>query len=191
MSAKQSNKLNQRSRAFSLVLNDNELNLFKSSNNILKQIMISGTDWLFVAVCMHDKDFDNERHCYKTKHYHLVLSFGGVHQLESVIKLMVELFKCNQNQVSCEKCNSIPMQVRYMVHLDDFDKHRYDFADIVSNRDDIVNKYLHMNIKLVDVEDLYAVMREYPHLDDLIANIGLDNYKKWRVVIQDLRRDRY
>ena len=195
MSEKQSKDkekwLNQRGCAFSIVLNDNELHLFKSANYVLNTLMCCGKDWIFVACVLHDKDFDVERKCYKTQHYHVVITFGGSYRVGTILNLICDEFHCNENQVSIEKCNSVPMQVRYLVHLDDFDKHQYDFADIHSNRMDIVDKYLHQVKKIVDEQDLFSIMKEYPVLQDLIGIIGLDQYKKWRVVIQDLRRERY
>lgn len=181
--------LNQRGCAFSIVLNDNELHLFKNARNIFQELMCSSTDYIFIAVIEHDLDFDRDRNAYKTKHYHVVITFGGCYRIGTVLNMLCDNFHCNENQVSIEKCNSVPSQVRYLVHLDDRDKHQYPFADIVSNRADLVDKYLHQIRKIQDADDLYAVMREYPNLYDLISMIGVEQYKKWRVVIQDLRRE--
>lgn len=182
--------LNQRSNAFSLVLNDNELHLFKNSDNVLRQIMCSEMDVIFCAVIHHTMDMIDDLHQYKTPHYHVVIEFSCRYRIGSVINWISDLFHCNANQVSCEKCVCLSSQVRYLIHLDDFDKYHYDEFDIKSNNKDLVHRYIKEVRAIADVHDLYAIMEEYPKLAELIAVLGLEQYKKWRAVITDLRRER-
>ena len=187
----QINNLNQRGCVFSLVLNDNSADLFKNSNFVYRKIMCDEKDVIFCALILHELDWLHDEGRYKTSHYHVVIQFAGSYRVETIINWISDLFHANKNQISCEKCNSISSQVRYLIHLDDFDKYQYADSNIVTNRRDLVDKYLREIHKIADISDLLAIMREYRRLEDLISVIGLDNYRKYRCVIQDLRKDMY
>ena len=189
MSVSKVDKLNQRGCAFSLVLNDNELHLFKNSQHVFRELMCDEKDVIYCAVIYHSNDYDRERSAYKTPHFHVVLHMAHNYRCETMLNWVVDLFHCNANQVSIEKCNSLSMQTRYLIHLDDFDKYQYRELDIVTNRADLVERYLKEIRKITDVNDVIAIMREYRNLAELMSVIGLENYRKYRCIIQDLRKD--
>ena len=127
-------KLNQRSSKFSLVFNDNGADLFKNSRYIVTTIRNCGLLSIhFIACIKHDKDLDEQTNQLKTIHYHIVLSLYNTTRLITMIKLLVDLFHCNENQISIEKCTSLEMATRYLIHLDDFDKADYRKEDIETN----------------------------------------------------------
>lgn len=190
MSRQVVNNFNKRGNVFSLVLNDSGADVFHDSRHIFMELNTDLSDHEFIAVIKHENDFDNELKRYKTPHYHVVIKFGGAYRVATIINKFVDIFHCNANQVSCEKCNAMDMQVRYLIHLDDMDKYRYDISDIVTNRHDLVNKYMKEIHKIVDIDDLLSIMDMHKNLRDLISCIGLDNYRKYRCVIQDIYRER-
>ena len=128
-------KFNSRSDKFCIVLNDSGADVFKSSTNIKTKIMCCDfLSVIYVAVIRHDKDFDEETNHTKTTHYHVVIQLDRIYRVGSMIKLIVEIFKCNENQITIDKCSSIVMQSRYLIHLDDFDKYQYDLFDVENYR---------------------------------------------------------
>lgn len=178
-------KLNQRSNKFSLVLNDNELNLFKSSDHIVHKLLIEGLDICYIACIMHDNDCDDFGNL-KTKHYHLIIVFVGNYRIGTIINLLVGMFHCNNNQISIEKCNNIASQVQYLIHLNDIDKYQYNKFDIVTNDKELTENYLKQLTNIKDSQELIRLCRVYKNPLDLLNVIGIDNYKKYRIVIQDI-----
>ena len=74
-------KLNQRSDKFTIVLNDNECDLFRNAHNIVNKIITCyDVNVSYVACIMHDKDIDEETNHVKTKHYHVVLELDSICQ---------------------------------------------------------------------------------------------------------------
>lgn len=184
-------KLKQRGNAFSLVLNDTGANTLVSAHEIKRKICCQDdVDIVYCAVIKHDSDFDEETGNLKTIHYHLVVQIVSNCSLGTFLKFIVDLFHINENQVSIEKCSSIVMQTRYLIHLDDFDKYQYKVEDIASNNDDFVKKSMTYIKAITCIDDLIAIVTEYKNsLLKLMSVIGYDNYKKYRVVISDIRRE--
>ena len=126
-------KLNQRSDKFTLVLNDNELDLFKNARNVVNKFQLQDDiDLIYIACIKHDRDKDEVGNL-KTKHYHVVIHLNKVCRIGTLINRISDVFKCNTNQITVDKCSSLCMQSRYLMHLDDFDKERYDITDVVCN----------------------------------------------------------
>lgn len=181
-------KLTDRSTKWSLILNDNGFDCFKNCHNIVNTIRCCGLLSIhFIACIKHDKDYDEETQQIKTLHYHLVISLYNKCNLSSILNLIVDLFHCNSNQVTVEKCTNLISSTRYLIHLDDFDKFAYDRNDIVCDDYSLLKTYLDYVVNIKDTKDLIAIVRQFPNLLDLIAHIGLDNYKKYRIVIHDIR----
>lgn len=177
-------KLNQRSDKFSIVLNDNELELFKNTRNVVSKFMLQDDITIvYIACIMHDRDKD-ELGNLKTKHYHVVIQLNSVCRIGTMLNRISDIFKCNTNQISIEKCSSLCMQSRYLLHLDDFDKERYDLHDVITNDTDVLNRYYNM-VFVRDLYDLLAVVKRYHYdLEQIMVSIG--NYDKWRKYINDL-----
>lgn len=187
----QINNLNQRGNAFSLVLNDSGADLFKSSEHVLHTLRSDEKDVLFCAVIYHALDYIDAEGRYKTPHYHVVITFEHKYRVESILNWVADLFHANKNQISIEKCNSVDMQVRYLIHLDDMDKHPYSEFDIACiERDrDYVHNCMIMVKQITSIDDLLQLMDQYRNLRELIRVIGADNYRKYRTIIIDLRRE--
>lgn len=177
-------KLNQRSDKFTLVLNDNELNLFDNARKVVNKFLLQDDiDLLYIACIKHDRDKDDNGDL-KTVHYHVVMQLNKVCRIGTMINRISDVFHCNQNQISIDKCNSLCMQSRYLMHLDDFDKAKYDITDVVCNDYDVLNRYYNM-VFVRDLHDLIAVVRNYHYdLEQIMVAIG--NYDKWRKYINDL-----
>lgn len=183
-------KLKQRGNKFSLVLNDSGADLFKNSHHIV-YTLTTQTDVVIIycACILHDRDTD-EFNNVKTKHYHLVVHIGAQTSVSSFLKFIVDLFHCNENQVSIEKCSSLEMQTRYLMHMDDIDKEPYSVEEIQTNNLEFVKKCTAYIKYISGIDDLIEICKEYKNnLLKLMSVIGYDNYKKYRVVIADIRRE--
>lgn len=178
-------KLNRRSDKFTIVLNDNELNLFRNSRYIYNKMMCDDTITIvYLAIIKHDLDLDESTNQLKTLHYHVIIQFNGVYRVQSVISWISKLFHCNDNQITIDKCNSLCMQSRYLIHIDDFDKHAYDKTDVVTNLPNVFERYLRQ-VFIADLHDLIVVVKQYHYnLEDIMENIG--NYDKYRKYVNDL-----
>ena len=182
----------QRGTAFTIVLNDtNDGVILHDTIHIYRSLMCASLPIVFLACIKHDMDVDEYDHV-KTPHYHVVITFNGSYRIGTVINTLIEVFRgLNENQITIEKCSSISAQTRYLIHLDDYDKYQYDDKDILTNNRGQVDYYLKEIVKINDVNDLIAIVREYRNLVELIRVIGVDNYKKYRFVISDLRREMF
>lgn len=92
-------------------------------------------DWLFqlrqllVEGCvspLHDKDVNGDE-SEKKAHRHVMLCFDGKKSYAQIKKISVDLMHGTVPQ----RVNSMRGMVRYMVHLDNPEKHQYDMDDIV------------------------------------------------------------
>lgn len=175
---------NQRGDEFSLVLNENEVELLKSSRNIVNQINNNIWTLDFIACILHDKDIDEETKFVKTKHYHLILTFNGKYRVGTIMKWLTDIFKINENQISIEKCNNLVMQCRYLAHLDDPDKEQYNPEDIVSNDIGKIKKMYNL-IFIKDIANcVQEVRNRHYDLETIMTEIA--NYDKYRKYINDL-----
>lgn len=178
-------KLNQRTNKFTIVLNDNELLVFKNCRHILSKFLESDLlDVNYIACIKHDRDFDEEMNHVKTLHYHVVLELNKICRLGTILNWISSNFHCNDNQVTIDKCSSLPMQTRYLLHLDDFDKCRYYESDVVTNNKDYFDSCINLVI-VRDLHDLIARVKEY-HYDLEVIMSKIVHYDKWRKYINDL-----
>lgn len=183
-------KLNQRSNKFALVLNDNGADVFKDTQHIVRMFRTSGVLSIhFIACIKHDKDIDEETNHLKTPHYHLVISLYNNTRIGTLLNLISDLFHANPNQISIEKCTDLDMSTRYLIHLDDFEKVKYHKEDIITNDEEILKTALERVFAIKGIKDLITIVHQFPNLCDLMVHIGYDNYKKYRLVINDIRRE--
>ena len=177
-------KLNQVSHSFSLVLNDNELHLFKDARYIRNKFMTGDYSCSYFACIYHDKDIDDDGNL-KTPHFHVVLDMLNRMRVGTMISYVSDLFHCNENQISCEKCNDIGAQTRYLVHLDDCDKYPYSELDIVTSSPNAVKEFL-LYFQIRSDMDLLNLIDRYPSRKEIFKRIGAKQYKKYSFIIRDL-----
>lgn len=190
VSTMEKDKMNQRTDKFTIVLNDNELHLFGSAKNIVSKFCCAdGITPVYISCIYHDRDKVEGTENYKTPHYHVVVQFDKICRVGTMINHISNLFKCNENQISIDKCSSICMQSRYLIHADDFDKASYYSSEVVTNDSEVLNRYLALVI-VRDYHDLINVVHHYHYnLEELMQHIA--HYDKWRRPILDLISDYY
>lgn len=182
-----SKKASQVSNAFSLVLNDSGADLFKESRLVMRKIVSNDRYAIqYVSVAFHDKDI-NEFGDKKTPHYHVVIEFEGRMQLKTCFNFICDLFLCNPNQVSIEKCSDLGAQVRYQIHQDDEDKYHYKESIIFSNNFEKTTFFLE-HVRIRNEKHFLEILDMHPSKRDLLRVLGKKQYKEWRFAIQDLTR---
>ena len=180
----------QRSNAFTIVLNDDFDGLIlKDVRNVYHRFMVASLPLVFIACILHDRDTDEYNHV-KIRHYHVVLTLSSSIRIGTLINYLLDIFNgLRENMISIDKCSSVSAQTRYLIHLDDCDKFQYDESDIVTNNKSQVEYYLKEITRINDVNDLIAIVEQYRNLRELIRVLGIDNYKRYRLVIKDLREN--
>lgn len=173
----------------SIVLNDNELKLFKNERYILKKLV--DDEYLDVNICsviLHDQDVDEEINQLKTNHYHCAVRFNKKLMNKSVIKRVSDIFHCNENQISVKKLTSLQSYTRYLIHLDNGDKHQYMPFDIVTNNQKFVNDSL-TGVMIRDEKHCLGIVQRFHYkYEDIIVNVC--NWKKYNSLIKDFIRMR-
>ena len=74
---------------------------------------------------LHDKDLTNNGKEHKKDHYHVQFMFDGVKTKQQVEEIIKQI-----NGVGCEVIQSCRSYARYLCHLDDYNKARYDVKDV-------------------------------------------------------------
>lgn len=88
---------------------------------------------------LHDSDID-EHGILKKGHWHIILVFDSLKSVSQVKDLLVEASKMHvASFVGCEIVNSLVSYSRYLCHLDDVDKARYETSDVIHHGIDYVS----------------------------------------------------
>ena len=111
-------------------------------------------------------------------------------RLGTCFDFIQDIFSCNDNQISIEKCSDVGAQTRYILHLDDVDKYQYPGNILVTNCFERCEFYL-SHIRIRDEKHLIEVIDNNPSKRDLLRILGAKQYKKWRFAIIDLLDRRF
>lgn len=104
-------------------------------------------EWVESPLHENDVNADGEL---KKPHWHVLLMFGGVKSYEQVQELCWSL-----NAPIPQRCHNAKAMVRYMAHLDNPEKFRYNISDIIS----------HGGVDIADLlkpssSEIYTMVRE-------------------------------
>lgn len=192
MSAKVSKELNQRSNQFFCVFNDSGADLFKSSRFIYSKMLKEIPNLRFIALIFHENEWDSDLKKIKTNHYHVYFNLKDclMTSLNNMLNTIVDIFKCNRNQISIEKATDECKCVRYLIHLDDLDKQSYLPFDIVTNNESLCAEYFARIPIINDIKEVVEIARRYHYsTEQIMLAIGKKNWKNWRTEFLDLKRD--
>ena len=120
----------------------------------------------------------------KRPHMHCVLNLKGRMTKQSLINKLCELLNIEENRISVESVNNLRSCLRYLIHLDDIDKTKYDYEDILTNDEETLKRAIFYNENL-SVEELQELCKNMS-LVEIIKLLGVEAYKKYRIVILDL-----
>lgn len=109
---------------------------------------------------LHDKDINAIGQTQKRPHYHVMIMFDNVKSYDQVIGIIDSI-----GGVGGEIVQSLRGQARYLCHLDNPEKARYNPADVVSgfgaDYDSIINS-------ASDLRETCRLMREFIRCNDII-----------------------
>lgn len=152
--------------------------------DLLKELDIS-----FIATILHDLDKRDDGYL-KTKHLHVVLILKKRISKVKLLDIVSNKLYFDKNCISLDICNNFNSSVRYLVHKDNPDKFQYFEGNILSNNIERVNSILNNpNIDYLDFTTLYQLCLNCPDITDIMSIIGLQNYKKYRSCIMDIREN--
>lgn len=134
------------------------------------------------AAAYHDRDSNY-------RHYHLVLVYDKRVRISTMLNRCAVAFNCDKCNIQIQPVRSLNASIQYLVHKNDIDKEQYPDFIIVSNFD---KAYLMTLLNTTDYEIelnfdiLCDIVANCNTLSEIMSNIGLSNYNKYRNVIRDL-----
>lgn len=191
--------LNTRTRYVHLIITC-ESEPKKQQIDALKDWLEKNTD--FYAYIYHDLDtkLKDGQQVLKTPHYHCVflLKPSLTKNKEGEEKKQYARFSTIINQLEeTTHFNTMAMTIshakdwigncRYLLHLDSTTKHRYDVDAVITSDMTMYNNYISSPSEVLTSASLYSILESCNYsLYLIIENLGLDRYKKYRLVIQDI-----
>lgn len=141
--------------------------------------------WAIEWICspLHDKDL-NATGELKKPHWHLLLLFGGVKSAEQV-REMTDCLNCPLPQ----KTHNVKALVRYMAHLDNPEKAKYQVADIEAHGGVDLNELLKPNsserYELIKEMMLFVRDEEITEFQDIVDYALGNRYQDWFPLLCD------
>lgn len=136
---------------------------------------------------VHDQDKDDDGN-FKRSHTHVVLETRTRHTCLGVVRLLAESFGVASDRVSVRETKNQNQAIRYLMHLDDFEKTPYPPFDVITDCPDNLNYAIQSTEQELNWETLKKAIHMSKNLDSLVSKIGLKNYSRYRAVIQDFVR---
>lgn len=139
------------------------------------------------AFILHDKDL-LEDNTPKTPHIHLVGIYHTNRQrLSTILNDIACKLQVNNLAVSIDKMNDLNGSLQYLLHLNNPNKHRYEVTQITTNIElDELQIYLSRESKSISTSSLLDIVIHSACKIDVYNAIGLEFYRQYRQVINDL-----
>ncbi len=119
---------------------------------------------------LHNRDVNKDTGEIKKDHYHLLIMFDGVKTREQAEELISEI-----GGVGCEVVKSISGYARYLCHLDEKEKNRYNVEDVTEF---FGADYVSLIEKKADKYEVIAEMMEYCEKNKIVAFFEIVNYAR-------------
>lgn len=143
------------------------------------------------ALIRHDCDLENSEDVGSVNaiakvsrpHFHIVARSYSRTYFNPIKKKIMQLFSLSENVVTVDKVLSLTGSLRYLIHLDNPEKHQYDINKIITNN----TSWLYSNMKISEesyTEYLIQAMDESNgDYRELLRILGLNVCKKYHSVI--------
>jgi len=141
------------------------------------------------AYILHDKDvLDNGD--IKGKHFHIVLTAESAKSSQNWVKHFADVLKVEESAVSVEMQGSEKKCLRYLLHLDDANKHQYDRSEVITNMSDACKKAWEASTGFVQNPTLEQLTEAYKNGAKGLYNlVGMTQFSKAMKVIQELKAE--
>lgn len=139
------------------------------------------------AFILHDKDVLEDGST-KTPHIHLVGVYNTNRQrLSTILNDLSVHVGVNDLAISIDKMNDINGSIQYLLHRNNPQKYQYDVSQITTSLElDELNLYLQRESNSISTSGLLDIIRNAKSKIDVYESIGLENYRQYRQVINDL-----
>lgn len=132
---------------------------------------------------LHDKDINGDG-TPKKPHRHIMLLFSGVKSYEQVAELIKPL-----NVPSPQKVHNSKSLVRYMAHLDNPEKHRYDYKDIIAHGGADLDEFFRpaYSERLSCIKEMLAFVKDNGIIEyqDLMDYAMVEHFDDWFPLLCD------
>lgn len=139
------------------------------------------------AFILHDKDLldDNSP---KTNHIHLIGIYKNNRQrLSTILNDLSVHLSISEMAISIDKMNDINGSMQYLLHRNNPQKYQYDIGAIMSNLQiEELNTYMQRESNTLSTSGLLDIIRNSQSKIEVYESIGLEYYRQYRQVINDL-----
>lgn len=141
------------------------------------------------AFILHDRDM-KEDNTPKYKHIHMCGIWCNAKQrLSTIMNALSSWLEIDTLEIEIEKMTSLVGSIQYLIHKNDSQKTQYDITKVVSS---LSLEELNVYMQACEKEQLTAVAlidmcKHETSLLEIMKKIGLEAYRQYRNVIQDIR----
>lgn len=161
-----------KSRKWFLTINE-ESECYKYIGEILCE-----TENVNYSLMLHDKDNEEQ------PHYHLVLNYKNARTFEQIQKKFLG--------AHIELLASMYLSCRYLLHLDDKDKHQYDLSELITNCNEVEYYIKNDEFYKLDVETLFECIEsgEVYNISSAIRKFGIRQVNIHRNLIVEVIKEK-
>lgn len=143
-------------------------------------VLLNTTYWAII----HDMDTD-ENGVIKRPHIHLVLETRSRHTCLGIVRAIADNFAICNERISVRETKNQNGAIRYLMHLDDFEKTPYPPFDVYTNNQEALNYAICSTEQELTWETLKKAIKGSKTKVQLIEKIGLKNYTRYSRVIDE------
>ena len=146
----------------------------------------------FVATIIHDKDI-LENGEIKHTHAHVFINSPTKSTCKQMLLRFTELLQVSPQQIQIQGTNNEYLQVQYLVHKNDLDKHQYNFTDIKTNDAKLLETLFDKiytspeQIKLNQERDIL----ECKTIIELLNRQGLEFTNRHRAIFNQIKQEQH
>lgn len=136
----------------------------------------------YYYLILHDKDIQEDG-TLKKPHYHIVFNLQAKHSKAKFLEAIANAIGQHTDSISIDELIQLEGAVRYLIHIDNPEKHQYNEFEIVSN-----DKRLR---RFIVGEEMWIVecMNESGTIKEFVNLVGLTLGNKYRGIAKDYMQD--
>lgn len=141
----------------------------------------------YYFIILHDKDTSEEGEI-KKEHYHIVMKTRKRITLGGLLKEMSALLRINITAINAKETINEVASIRYLLHLDQEEKHKYAPFEILTKRQDILKSALEGKeiAEELTAQLLIEIIKTNKNKLKIMEAIGLANYTRYRGAVIDI-----
>lgn len=146
----------------------------------------------FYALILHDKDIKNNEQV--RPHYHLVIKLNKRMRKMTLINHIAKYNNLQIEMIQADYTENFILSIRYLLHLDNPEKHQYAPFQIITNTPHLVQNIVNEEIypsEITAKQLIYYVHELNYSATKILEIIGLKNFKSYAYVIKTLIDEYY